>query len=137
VAPAATTLPIAVDEAEALPGRGLRGDRYAEGAGTFSAGSGSGRALTLIDAAVLEQLGLPGADARRNVVSRGIDLDALVGRRFRIGVVECIGARWCEPCAHLQRLTRPGVLRALVHRGGRRADIVTGGLIRVRDPIET
>jgi MOSC domain-containing protein YiiM len=71
------------------------------------------------------------ADARRNVVTRGIDLDALIGRRFRIGDVECVGQRRCEPCAHLERLTAPGSLRALVHRGGLRADVVADGTIEV------
>jgi MOSC domain-containing protein YiiM len=74
-------------------------------------------------------------EARRNVVVRGVDVDALRGRRFRIGDVELVGRRRCEPCAHLERLTRPGVLRALVHRGGLRADIVAGGELRVGDEV--
>ncbi|MEA2306870.1 MAG: hypothetical protein QOH43_4150, partial [Solirubrobacteraceae bacterium] len=73
--------------------------------------------------------------ARRNVVTRGIDLDALVGRRFRVGEVVCAGRRPCEPCAHLERLTEPGTLRGLVHRGGLRADVLTGGTIRLGDPV--
>jgi MOSC domain-containing protein YiiM len=68
-------------------------------------------------------------------VVSGVALDALLGRRFRVGEVECLGQRRCEPCAHLQRLTRPGVLRALVHRGGLRADVVRGGEIRVGDAV--
>ena len=68
----------------------------------------------------------PAEAPRRNVVTRGIDLNALVGRRFRVGEVECVGQRLCEPCAHLQRLTEPGMLRALVHRGGLRADMLDG-----------
>jgi MOSC domain-containing protein YiiM len=78
-------------------------------------------------------------DARRNVVTRGVDLDALVGRRFRIGDVECFGQRLCEPCAHLERLTardgKPGTLRALVHRGGLRADVLGDGEIAVGDEV--
>ena len=77
------------------------------------------------------------ADARRNVVTRGIDLNALVGRRFRVGDVECLGQRLCEPCAHLERLTVPGTLRGLIHRGGLRADVLTDGTISVGDTIET
>ena len=69
------------------------------------------------------------------MVTRGIDVNALVGRRFRIGEVECAGRRLCEPCSHLQRLTRPGILRALVHRGGLRADVIGGGEIRVGDAV--
>jgi MOSC domain len=131
----------AVEHAEAVSGRGLRGDRYFDGEGTFGAPGATGHELTLIAAEALEALAERGgpalapADARRNVLTRGVDVEALVGRRFRLGDVECVGRRWCEPCAHLQRLTAPGVLRGLVHRGGLRADIVTGGTIAVGDSI--
>jgi MOSC domain-containing protein YiiM len=84
----------------------------------------------------LDALGLTAADARRNVVTRGVDLDALIGRRFRVGEVECVGRRRCEPCAHLQRISKPGILRALVHRGGLRADVLAGGAIRIGDRVE-
>jgi MOSC domain-containing protein YiiM len=126
----------AVATARAIAGRGLEGDRYAAGEGTFSVKGGHGHDLTLVSAEVLEHVGLTASEARRNLVVRGIDLDALRGRRFRVGEVECLGQRRCEPCAHLERLTRPGVLRALVHRGGLRADILRGGELRVGDPIE-
>lgn len=124
-----------VDEAGALAGRGLAGDRYAAGRGTFSA-PGRGYELTLVEADVLEEIELSWDQARRNVVTRGIALNGLVGRRFRIGSVECVGRRLAEPCAHLERLVRPGLLRPLVHRGGLRADIVKGGVIRLGDEIE-
>lgn len=130
-----------LDEVRAIAGHGLEGDRYAVGRGTFSIAGGRGNDLTLIAGEVLDALALPddrplsGADARRNVVTRGLDLDALVGRSFRIGELELIGRRRCEPCAHLQRLTRPGVLRALVHRGGLRADLLNSGTLRVGDAI--
>ena len=84
---------------------------------------------------MVDELGLAPGEARRNVVTRGIDLNALVGRRFRVGDAECVGRRLCEPCAHLQRLTHPGILRDLVHRGGLRADILEGGAIRVGDTV--
>jgi MOSC domain-containing protein YiiM len=124
----------------AVAGRGLEGDRYFDGEGTFSNPHAQGTDLTLVEAEALEAVEVPGgaltaADARRNVVTRGVALNALVGRRFAIGPVECIGRRLCEPCAHLQELTRPGVLRELVHRGGLRADIVTGGTISVGDDV--
>jgi len=130
-----------VPSAEALAGRGLRGDRYARGAGTFSDARERGYDLTLVEAGALEELRAGGvelapAEARRNVVVRGIKLDALIGKRFRVGEVECFGQRRCEPCAHLEKLTRPGVLRGLVHRGGLRADVLSGGEVRVGDPIE-
>lgn len=124
-----------VEEVEALAGRGLAGDRYAAGRGTFS-GPGRGYELTLVEAEVLDEIELSWEEARRNIVTRGISLNGLVGRRFRIGSVECIGRRLAEPCAHLEKLARPRLLRPLVHRGGLRADIVKGGVIRVGDEIE-
>ena len=133
----------AVPVATALAGRGLVGDRYAAKAGTFTPRSEKlrGYDLTLIDRAVLERLTLADGsrltpeEARRNVVTRGIDLNALVGREFRIGAVRAFGQRLCEPCVHLQRLTRPGVVAGLVHRGGLRADILSDGELRVGDRI--
>jgi len=134
VAPAAEAPVALVEEAAAHAGRGLEGDRYAAGAGTFTRAHGRGHSLTLVAAEVLDDLGLTPGDARRNVVVRGIDLEGLIGRRFRIGDVEVQGERRCEPCAHLERLA-PGTLRPLVRRGGLRADIVTDGVIRVGDPV--
>ena len=130
-----------VPAAEALAGRGLRGDRYVRGAGTFSDSRGRGYDLTLVEAEALEALAAGGvylapADARRNLVVRGVALDDFIGKRFRVGEVECFGQRRCEPCAHLERLTRPGVLRGLVHRGGLRADILSDGVIRTGDRVE-
>jgi hypothetical protein len=130
----------AVSEAEAIEGRGLLGDRYEREAGTFSDPRGGGYDLTVVEAEALEDLASKGVDltpidARRNLVVRGIELDDLIGRRFRVGEVECFGQRRCEPCSHLQRLTQPGVLRGLVHRGGLRADILSDGLIRTGDSI--
>jgi MOSC domain-containing protein YiiM len=130
--------------AQAIPGRGLEGDRYANRVGTFTprSGHGVGYDLTLIEAEVLDELtladgqGLGYAEARRNIVTRGLDLNALVGQRFRVGDVECVGRRLCEPCAHLERLTHKGVLRKLIHRGGLRADILTEGSISVGAVIE-
>jgi MOSC domain-containing protein YiiM len=130
-----------VDRAVARAGRGLEGDRYAAGAGTFSNAAARGHDLTLIAAETLDALALPGgariayAEARRNIVTRGVDLDALIGRRFMVGDVECLGQRPCEPCAHLERLTAPGALRALVHRGGLRADVVTDGVVETGAPV--
>ena len=136
IAPAAEAPMSLVEQAGAHAGRGLEGDRYFDGRGTFSNPHSSGHELTLMEAEVVEALGLAPGEARRNVVTRGIDLNALVGERFRVGEVECIGRRLCEPCAHLQRLTEPGILRALVHRGGLRADILSGGTMRLGDAVE-
>ena len=112
----------------AVAGHGLRGDRH------FAAdGAKPGQALTLIEAEALEAVGLTGAQSRRQLVVRGVRLDELVGRRFRVGDVECAGVRLCEPCRHLQQLTRPGIIKDLIHRGGLNADILTDGQIRVGD----
>jgi MOSC domain-containing protein YiiM len=122
-------------------GRGLDGDRYAEGNGTFSHPERRGQDLTLIEAESIDYLSacgiqLAAADARRNVVTRGIRLNALVGHHFTIGEVLCYGARLAEPCAHLERLTTRGVLRGLVHRGGIRIDVLRDGELRVGDEIQ-
>lgn len=126
-----------VEQANAVAGRGLEGDRYFDGTGFFYVEGKNGQDVTLVEAEALESLAnetgivLSAADARRNVVTRGIRLNELVGRRFLVGDVECVGVRLCPPCAHLQQVTQPGVLRGLLHRGGLRADIVRGGEIAI------
>jgi hypothetical protein len=144
VAPEAEVPMQLVETAQARAGHGLAGDRYAAGAGTFSprADSRPGYDLTLIAAETLEELAAAGtvldfAGTRRNVLTRGIDLDALIGRTFRIGDVLCQGRRQCEPCAHLDRLSGPGVLRPLIHKGGLRVDVLGDGEIRLGAPIAT
>lgn len=139
VAPTASAPLVRVEESLALAGRGLEGDRYEIGAGTFSC-TGRGYQLTLVEAEALEGAKADGIEitweeARRNVVTRGIRLNALVDRRFLIGEVECVGRRLAEPCSHLQSLSRAGALRALVRRGGLRADILSGGTIREGDAV--
>ena len=126
---------------EAVENRGLVGDCYERGEGTFSDPNGRGYDLTLVEAEALEELAakeveLSPAEARRNFVVRGVALDDLIGKRFRVGEIECFGQRRCEPCAHLERLTRPGVLRGLVHRGGLRADVLSSGEIHTGDSVE-
>jgi hypothetical protein len=132
VATGATAAVRTVAEARLAAGAGVEGDRYAAGTGTFASGR-PGSALTLVDADVLDELG--GPDHRRNVVVRGMDLNALVGREFTIGDARCAGRRLCEPCAHLERLNRAPVLRALGHRGGLRADILGSGTVRLGDAV--
>jgi MOSC domain len=141
-APSATGAMAEHREAELVAGRGIVGDRYFEGTGTFSVSEKHGQELTLIEGEVLDALRADGleltpADARRNVVTRGIDLNALVGQEFQVGAVRCIGRRLCEPCSHLPRLTGRAVLRPMVHRGGLRADILHSGTVRVGDSIAT
>ncbi len=86
-------------------------------------------------AACAEALGvtLTPIDTRRNLVTRGVDLAALVGRRLRIGGVELLGIEPCDPCGLLERRTRKGV-RAHLH-GGLRCDVVTAGELSVGDAI--
>jgi MOSC domain-containing protein YiiM len=119
-----------VRSVHAVAGQGLKGDRY-----FFPDGAGSGEALTLIEAEALEDVGLTGAQSRRQVVVRDVRLNDLVGKRFRVGDVECLGVELCEPCRHLQKLTRPGIIKDLIHRGGLRADILSGGTISVGDKV--
>jgi MOSC domain-containing protein YiiM len=132
-----------LERARAVAGHGLAGDRYAAGAGTFSPRGDArpGYDLTLMAAEVLDELTAAGvavdfAATRRNVLTRGIDVNALVGRTFRIGDVLLAGRRLCEPCVHLDRLGGPGLLRPLIHRGGLRADVLTDGELRLGAPVE-
>jgi MOSC domain-containing protein YiiM len=135
VTPERGELPVAVPRVRALAGQGLEGNRY-----LFDEAP-RGRAITLIAAEAVEALerehgiSLEPAATRRNVLTRGIDVNALVGRRFRIGEVECEGVELCEPCLHLQSMTKPGVIKGLAHRGGLNADILHGGEISVGDVV--
>jgi hypothetical protein len=144
IAPAAEAEMQLLEVARAVAGRGIDGDRYAARAGTFTPRGDQrpGYDLTLIAAEVLDELTAAGvaidfAATRRNVLTRGIDVNALVGRTFRIGDVVCEGLRLCEPCVHLDRLSGPGLLRPLIHRGGLRVDVLTDGEVRVGAPIRT
>ena len=129
------------ESAQAVPGRGLHGDRYFDGAGYWSKHPGVGREITLIEMEAIEALehekkiAIAPAAARRNLVTRGVPLNHLVGREFQVGEVGLRGIRLCEPCDYLEGLTTKGVLTGLIHRGGLRADIVSGGTIRVGDTI--
>jgi MOSC domain-containing protein YiiM len=132
----------AVAEARAVPGRGLEGDRYFAKSGTYSDRPGTGRELTLVEAEALEALErdydvkLQPGESRRNITTRGVALNHLVGREFRVGEATVRGVRLCEPCAHLQRLVgQEKVLPGLVHRGGLRCEILTEGVIRTGDPL--
>jgi MOSC domain-containing protein YiiM len=119
-----------VDFVRAVAGCGLEGDRHFR-----PDGQRPGGALTLIEAEALEDVGLTGAQSRRQVVVRGVRLNDLVGKRFLVGSIECLGVELCEPCLHLQKLTPPGIIDELVHRGGLNADILTTGTIAVGDEI--
>lgn len=134
--------PASVREARALPGRGLEGDRYGSGKGTYSNKPGPSRELTLIEIEAIEGLksddglALDPGDSRRNVVTRGVPLNHLVGREFTVGGVRAKGVRLCEPCARLASLTDPRAHPGLIHRGGLRAQILSEGVIHVGDPVK-
>jgi MOSC domain len=136
VAPVAGESMRALEAARALPGRGLEGDRYVSGGGTFPTGP-PGSALTIIEAEVCESFDPPLApdEHRRNIVTRGIALNDLLGHEFALGGVRCRGTRLCEPCTVVQRYAGRPVLRELVHRGGLRVDILSDGEIHVGDEV--
>ena len=139
-APAAAAPSVEHDRCRAIAGVGLEGDRYAIGNGTFSTPGRNGQALTLVSEEAIAQARANGADideatCRRNVITRGIELEPLIGQSFAIGEATFRATRLAEPCAHLERITHPGVLRAMVHLGGIRADVLTDGELRVGDAL--
>ncbi len=122
-------LPQPVDSID-VTDEGLPGDRY------FGRGD-----ITLVETEALEAfredtgIELSHAEIRRQVLTSGVRLNDLVGKRFRVGAVEAVGVEWCEPCNHIESLTHPGVLKGMVHRAGLRADIVEPGRIAVGDEV--
>lgn len=131
------------DSVEAVAGRGLRGDRYFDETGTFSQSDRDvARDLSLIEGEALDAverdygIAVDAADHRRNLTTRGVGLNRLVGKRFRIGDTTCEGVELCEPCSYLESLLdSEGVREALVHRGGIRARVVSDGVVEPGDSI--
>jgi MOSC domain-containing protein YiiM len=119
-----------IEAVQVKTGAGIKGDRYGD------------KDITLFEAEAIEGLkadtgiDLQPSEIRRNVMTRGIALNDLLGHRIRVGEVEAVVTELCHPCSHLQALTQPGVLRGLVNRGGLNADVVAGGAIRVGDRVE-
>ena len=142
IAPDAGAEMRAVTEVMAVAGRGIEGDRYFTHTGTYSNHPGTGRHVTLIEVEAIEALAreydvhLEPRLARRNIVTRGLALNHLVGKAFSIGAVVLRGMRLCEPCLHMEKLAAKGSARGLIHRGGLRAEIAQGGVIRVGDAIK-
>jgi hypothetical protein len=146
IAPESEATPDSVVAAEAVPRRGLRGDRYFDDAGTFTSWDDdeerpAGYDLTLIEREAVDAIeresgiGLEPGAHRRNVETEGVALNHLVDEQFYVGDVLCRGDRLCEPCDHLERLTEGGVREALLHRGGLRADVLEGGTIHAGDAV--
>jgi MOSC domain-containing protein YiiM len=140
IAPEAEAPMQPVAEVRAVPSCGLQGDRYFLKQGTFFKPEPDFE-LTLIEAEAIEamrseyKIELSPSDSRRNVVTRGVPLNHLVGKDFQIGGVKLHGIRLCEPCSHLQKLTRREVIKGLRHRGGLRAQILSEGLVKTGDPV--
>lgn len=132
---------VPVESAVAVAGRGLEGDRFWKRSGRHTGKLAAGTELTLIEVEALEAavrekgVVLSPGEARRNVLTRGVDLNALVGHEFLVGEVVLRGVRLCEPCSHLSKLTGKPCQRALSGRGGLRAAILEGGVLRVGDPL--
>src|SRR5262249_11881988 len=133
IAPGAAVPMVTRESVEAVAGKGLAGDRYFHRAGTYSERPGSGRQVTLIEAEAVEAIAreagveLASAASRRNVTTRGVPLNHLVGRRFRGGEGVLEGTPLCDPCQELESLSTPGVLTAMVHRDDLRAAHAGGG----------
>lgn len=133
----------ALDAVRAVAGRGLEGDRYFLKAGTFTKADDPDRAdrqVTLIEEEALAAAAAAGtvltpAQCRRNLLTRGVPLNHLVGREFLVGEVRLKGLLLCEPCKHLEKLSVPGARERLIHRGGLRAEVLGGGTLRVGDAV--
>lgn len=141
LAPAATAPMQRVPAGRLLAGVGLDGDRYALGGGTWTRYPALEKQLTMVDradvAAVATEIGAPlsPGETRRNLVTVGIDLPALVGRWFAVGDALLFGVKRCPPCAHLERLTGLRLVTAMVHRGGINAAVVIGGTVADGDAV--
>jgi MOSC domain-containing protein YiiM len=127
-----------VPEVKAVAGAGLEGDRHYRPVGEQEPQD----ELTLIQSEALDALAsdhgiaLEPGEHRRQVVTVGVPLNDLVGQEFRVGALRLRGIKLNEPCKYLEDLTgRPGLIKGLVHRGGIRAQILTGGTIEVGAPV--
>lgn len=142
IAPGAADRLQALQQVHAVQGMGLEGDRYYKRTGTYSPKNDESREATFIEAEALEALArdyhveLSGVESRRNITTRGLALNHLVGREFKVGEAVFRGIRLCEPCSHLEEVSGKQARKGLIHRGGLRAQIVKSGLVCVGDAIE-
>jgi hypothetical protein len=123
------------DWLDLIPGAGVAGDRYARGLGYWSDPRWPDQEVTLVASEVAAALGVEAGLLRRNVVTAGIDLAVLIGRRFWAGTAELAGVRPCDPCQYLDTLTRPGLARALAGRAGLRARVLRAGRVTLGDQL--
>ncbi len=132
-----------VEEVTAVAGRGLEGDRYFEQRGTFSKKGEiePKQQITLIEseaiasAAAVYGIELEASDSRRNILTRGVALNHLVGKEFTVGEARLLGIKLNEPCRHLAAVAGKPMIKLLKHRGGLRAQILSGGRIAVGDEV--
>jgi MOSC domain-containing protein YiiM len=142
IAPNGTDKLMNIQQVNAIEGMGLEGDRYYNRSGTYSNKHDESREATFIESEALDALAkdynidLDGTESRRNISTRGIALNHLVGKEFKVGKAFFRGIRLCEPCTHLENISGKRARKGLIHRGGLRAQIVKSGLIRVGDEIE-
>ncbi len=132
------------EHARVVPGKGIEGDRYFDERGFYSWFKGPLREISLIEHEAVEaakadfKLELPEGATRRNLLTQGVPLTHLVGRRFRVGEVLLYGVEIATPCQHLVEVSGvPKLLKALLHRAGLHAQVVTEGVIRPGDVIES
>ena len=136
-APTKSAPVVSREEVNAVAGKGLEGDRYFKADGWDEVK----REITLVEMEAIEaanrdyDLGLTPEDMRRQIVTRGVALNHLVGREFTVGGVKCRGVKLNEPCNHLRKLADKPLIKPMIHRGGLRAQILEGGTIRVGDPV--
>lgn len=132
----------ALETARLVAGAGIEGDRYASRKGTYSANHHVDRQVTLIEAETLQALArdhgieLAPAEHRRNLTTRGVPLNHLVGRYFRVGECVLFGGRLNVPCRYLEDLVGKKVFKPLLNRSGLNCRIVVGGLARASDRVE-
>ncbi|MCZ0733937.1 MOSC domain-containing protein [Phreatobacter sp. AB_2022a] len=130
-----------MQQLDLIEGLGVKGDRYANQEGFYSDRPEAGRQVTLFEAETLEALQrdhkvlLSADDHRRNVTTRGVPLNHLVGARFRVGDVVLEGTRLSTPCRHIEQITGLEIFNLLLNRSGLHARIVSGGTIRVGDTL--
>ncbi len=126
-------------EVKAVAGKGLEGDRYFNADGWDE----PKKEITLVEIEAVEvanrdyDIDLTPEDTRRQIVTRGVALNHLIGQEFSIGDVRCLGIKLNEPCNHLRKLAGKPLIKPLIHRGGLRAQILSGGTIKVGDPVVT
>ena len=144
VAPSAEAPMKEILTAELQAGLGIVGDRYHAGAGTWSKPGDehiAKRQVTLIESEAIDavvrdfNIAIEASDSRRNIVTRDVALNHLVGAEFTVGSARLRGIKLCEPCTHLERLAGQPIRNPLLHRGGLNCEIVEGGTISVGDTV--